>query len=610
MLSDRARQARLARARRREAKQAPDLARHINSVNDTARQCATHYAGFLFLAGGLFILISGTTHEDLLRETPVQMPLFNIGVPLKTFYVLAPLIFLILHVNLLNKLAQLRTQFQELGPPEARPGLRTHLFQFDYALLLGGFVGKFSERVVLGFIVGLTLFVMPVMLLIYAQYKFLPYHSDVITWWHRCIVTFDMCVLIFFHVAIAPAPTLRRTFFRAASTVLCAIALFTSWGFLTPPDRLLDRWMGSSAWNMAEKAIDLKRNISMPATYLRNVQMQGLLLSDAQTKEAGERTLRDTSGLKLSGRDLRYADLSGADLRGASLATASLQNAMLAGVDLSFSDIRGTDFSSANLRHAKLVGSIGIPWKFNDNYRLESSLITAAGGLERSDHLEEHEIEKRTSFEGAILEYADLSYANLSYALLSRSNLFGSTASSTMFREGDLQYANLASSQMKGANFVRAKLGGGRLESALMQGAVFVVAEMRGTNLYRANLVAADFSNADLSGANLSYARLYVSKFEEAKLIGTSLYRAYVVGGDFSGANLTGAYFRETHALGAIFSGANLQSADFRYSALSGAQILNSNLTLADFSDVAVERPIRKDFYPDFDAAVLIYLEA
>ncbi|MEX2247990.1 MAG: hypothetical protein WD671_00030, partial [Parvibaculum sp.] len=167
MLSERTRQARLARARRRETgKAAPDPTRHINSVNDTARQCATHYAGFLFLAGGLFILISGTTHEDLLRETPVQMPLFDIGVPLKTFYVLAPLIFLILHVNLLNKLAQLRAQATLLGTDEVRPGLRIHLFQFDYALLFGGFAENHRERIVLWIIVGATVFVMPVALLI------------------------------------------------------------------------------------------------------------------------------------------------------------------------------------------------------------------------------------------------------------------------------------------------------------------------------------------------------------------------------------------------------------------------------------------------------------
>ena len=79
----------------------------LDSVNATAKIARTSLLFFLVVALYLLIIVGTTTDLMLLRGEIVALPLMEVGVPVVAFYSVAPLIFLLLHSNLLLRLCQL-----------------------------------------------------------------------------------------------------------------------------------------------------------------------------------------------------------------------------------------------------------------------------------------------------------------------------------------------------------------------------------------------------------------------------------------------------------------------------------------------------------------------
>ena len=103
--SDRSRKMRVARALRRRVTSLP-LAAKANDLEALKKtvEDATSISGGLWLSGSLagpfYIVIAAgaVTHIDLLLENPVKLPfLLNIELPLKAFFFLAPILFLVSH---------------------------------------------------------------------------------------------------------------------------------------------------------------------------------------------------------------------------------------------------------------------------------------------------------------------------------------------------------------------------------------------------------------------------------------------------------------------------------------------------------------------------------
>src|ERR1051326_6722244 len=84
----------------------------IASINEAAGYCRTLWATFIGYEATIFILVSSTTQDDLLRETPIKLPLFNVesGIPLLLFFVISPLLLVLFHLNLLLKLDRKSTR--------------------------------------------------------------------------------------------------------------------------------------------------------------------------------------------------------------------------------------------------------------------------------------------------------------------------------------------------------------------------------------------------------------------------------------------------------------------------------------------------------------------
>jgi cytochrome b subunit of formate dehydrogenase len=78
-----------------------DVAALERSVNDSATRVSTIWVSYLIFALYLLITTGTATHRQLFLEAPVKLPALNIDLPLYSFFVLAPILFVLLHLYVL-----------------------------------------------------------------------------------------------------------------------------------------------------------------------------------------------------------------------------------------------------------------------------------------------------------------------------------------------------------------------------------------------------------------------------------------------------------------------------------------------------------------------------
>lgn len=126
----------------------------------------------------------------------VSLPLLDVGIPILAFYILTPWIVLLLHFNLLLQLHLLATKLHTfdaaLNNIEAtteRDAYRDQLFPFLFSHMLIGHHHERLARWLLKLAIWVTVLFLPLLFLVVTQTRFLPYHSETITWSHRIAVT-------------------------------------------------------------------------------------------------------------------------------------------------------------------------------------------------------------------------------------------------------------------------------------------------------------------------------------------------------------------------------------------------------------------------------------
>ena len=176
------------------------------ALKHSAERVQTLWFSFLTFMLYLAIATGTTTHRMLFLETPLNLPVLNIALPLLGFYILTPVIFVVLHFYMLLNLVLLaRTAksfedvlvraFPEDG--EARENFRMRIENTLFVqLLVGGRLEREGLNAkLLSLMALITLALAPVALLLMIQIKFLPYHSEWITWWHRFLLLADIALV-------------------------------------------------------------------------------------------------------------------------------------------------------------------------------------------------------------------------------------------------------------------------------------------------------------------------------------------------------------------------------------------------------------------------------
>jgi uncharacterized protein YjbI with pentapeptide repeats len=497
----------------------------LEAVNHSSDTAHTGWLIFLAIMAYLVIAVAGVTHKDLLLETPVSLPILQVDIQLTQFFQFAPVVLVLMHLGLVSQLTLLARETLEfdyairlLEATDRRTHpLRLELNNFFFVQAIAG---PYRSRVMSAFLHGmswLTLVVLPVVLLIYIQVVFLPYHDVAITWTHRIALLVDIAMLISIGIFLMRAETsfmqafLRTSSAHPVSFVATIFVLLLVWMvsffFATIPGEALDRTTQRVLGLNNEDETGPPRYVSGFAVPFLSFGSEGSLLGvfkrnleviDTDLVSDKEQTAGEPS-ISLRNRDLRYARLDRSDLHQ---------------VDFTGADLRGASLIGADLRGAWLQCA--------DVTQLILSEDREAAGCT---------IARRVKFTRARLDGAQMSGVDLRGAKLDEARLEGAV----------LSYALL-----QGANFSSARLDKADLTGGVQaQGANFLVANLQGADLTGAQLHGADLSNADLTGAGLAYARLDLANLRDANLDGAVLYRASLLGADLVNASVAGADLRE-----------------------------------------------------------------
>ncbi len=154
------------------------------ALNHSAERVQTLWFSFLTFMVYLAVATGTTTHRMLFLESPLNLPVLNIALPLLGFYILTPVIFVVLHFYMLLNLVLLaRTArtfedtllraFPDDGEP--RENFQNTLF---VQLLVGGRLEREGTNAkLLSLMALISLALAPVALLLMFEIMFLPYHS-------------------------------------------------------------------------------------------------------------------------------------------------------------------------------------------------------------------------------------------------------------------------------------------------------------------------------------------------------------------------------------------------------------------------------------------------
>lgn len=495
----------------------------LEAVNNSSDTAHTGWLIFLAIMTYLMIAVAGVTHEALLLETPVQLPILQVKIQLKQFFQFAPILLVLFHLGILAQLVLLARKTLEFdhairlleASDRRNHPLRLELHNFFFVQSIAG-----PERsaVMSGFLYlmsWLTIVILPVVLLLYMQASFLPYHDTTTTWINRVALLFDIALLLFIGVFLMRVETsFFQAFWRStathpvsalATTAVLAIVAYLSFFAATVPDERLDRmsrdmlaWAGVQNAGAAQQSGFLLPFLAPSADgTLFGIFRRNLVVTDADPV-AGMRRRGGEKTLNLRGRDIRYAKLDRTDLQGADLTGARLDGASLVGANL-----QGAWLNCAEIDRLLL----------NDD--------RAAGKCPSARD-------------------ADFSKAQLSGAHMAGIDLRGARLDEAQLEGADLANALLAGASFSSARLEKADLTGG-VEA---QGANFLNAALQGADLTGARLQFADFSSAAMQGAVLNYAQLQGAVLRDADLEAASLQRVKLQGADMTGMKMTGADLR------------------------------------------------------------------
>ncbi len=491
----------------------------LEAVNRSSNSANTAWLIYLALVSYILITIAGIGHKELLLNSDITLPILQVRIELTRFFLFAPILLVLIHMGLIGQLVLLARKTLEFAASIRMletTDQRTHplRLELDNFFFVQAIAGPERSRIV-GFLLKamawLTLVVLPVLLLLYIQLVFLPYHDITITWTHRLVLMADVVLLVFVGVFLWRLETsFFSAFWRAGrhnplsltltALLLAAVATFSLFVATIPGERLdaaARQANGRGPGRILSYAVP---GLGVPAEgALLGLFPRNLNVTDADFVVDKDAASGEPS-LNLRGRDLRHARLDRTDLHQADLTGANLEGASFVG-----SDLRGAWMGCADLNQLLLTDS-----------RSVARCVGARG-------------------------------ANFSKARLSGARMAGIDAREARLEAAQLDGAQLAQALMSGANLAGARLDLADLTGASLQGANLLLASLQGAELTGAKPQMADFTSASLQGANLSLAGLEGAVLRDAELDGANLRMAALFGADLTGARLQGSDLTGAH---------------------------------------------------------------
>ncbi len=571
----------------------------LESANAASGISRTLYTALMSLSAYLVVVVASTDHVQLLLYNPLTLPLINIEIDLRGFYVWMPWLYLVMHAYMLLNLSLLTDKldhFDECCGALAQPDRihlrkRLHVMAFTQ-FLAGQHRGVFGG--VLSFLTWFSVAVMPVGLLLVLQLDFLPaqdrgvligqrwamliaalvslYFWNVILqkrrramlpkgwklpYWRRRNLTGHflwlfalMAVYLSVYVAVVPLGAWEREihagFFNYHGIPAGEVVYSdTSGRIYYAREEIRTRWNTQISNAVTRWSLNQRYCESLAA--MLTPRCQTWWLFDRERTWLGMRRSLVVSDEVITRNTLGAADINA--LVGARDDESGLAEVMTRVVGRKFREGR-------SLRFARL-DRIALPKAGLRLAQLQGAYLG-----------------------GAQLHYADLRGAQLQHASLGKVRAQGVDFSNAqlshgIFLDAQLREARFDRADMQSAYMVNAILKNANLTSVRLSAANLNGAQFQGARLDRANLEGVEAGSIGLQGASLSGAKLQSADLRNAKLQGAYLLAASMEGINLQDAQLQGAYLER-----AQLQGANLEGAQ-----LNGVFAIGVSLSAAEFGD-------------------------
>lgn len=604
--------------------------RLIEAINESSGAARTAWLFYLALMAYFLVAIASVGHQDLLLNSPVELPFLGINIDLVKFFAFAPAILLLVHFGVYHQHVFLSRKARHLDDAfrkreranRALPRsdeLRTRVHSYFFTQIHAG--GERSALVAasLHLMNDVSFVLLPIILFLYFQIAFLPYHDYDMTNLHRLYLLADLLMIALMQSWMRKAQPsasslamIRRGGVRFAMNLGSLAVLFFSVCVATVPDDIGDRYLST---------LPAPFSVPVPMKITCHDTMPGpdLGLCDfledepvpefADNKSTGRRAfiltafffegqprLSTGTASSIFSRNLIVTDtnlsvartdyteaISGEGRNRAvtpNQRTIERVNLSLRGRDLRYalferSNFTGADFTASWLDGASFRGAVMRQATFSCARKPLKSVI---GG--RYSHCARAFL---ANFEGADLSHTDMSGACFSGSRLKTANLEGAN-----FYKADLQFAQLDFANMRGADLSWSKLGGSRFLEADLRYSTFRFARFEGAPVEE--LAALRDSTAEESFADDECGRLLpdrlFERFKEREKRTTTvvLRKADLALADLRLANLQGADLRSARLIGADLVLTQLQTARLIESDLTGANLSFAHLHGANLS--------------------------
>ena len=631
----------------------PKAADMLERVRAEAAELRSFTITFLSLLLYVAIIISSTTHEQILRIAPVKLPLLGVDIPIVGFYWFMPGFLFFLHLYILlqhylfSQLAfRFRAALKRETDEETRNHLRRSLGNLPFLHWLAGRHNGFINFLMTAITV-VSLIIWPVWTFWWLQAAFLPYHDNTIVWTQRAFLLLDAALLAYLWAKILDdkddagrwwKPWLAPFFYGLAKPVQAAVrrairwlnrpSRLAAWVRRLCPDRIIDR-LRPRFGNGADTSTAPLNPITLTAVFYRWLLAAFLLLmlflsvmvstipdsreeqwllawipdswitasEDRNNRRLFDWTARLHEQRRIAMDDSERNDYDPGRIHECRENNASDKQAQAAGAQPAKPESAQKCYwidspfpRNLILREKLLIANQGLAAEVRGG-------LSAAADASKADDLAKAE---GLSLQGRHLEYADFSQSSMPNADLSRARLKAANLSGTKLEKAHLERAqlpgaDLSFAQLTGAHLQGAQLPGADLSWAQLPGANLSEAQLPGADLSEAQLPGADLSWAQLPGANLSWAQLSGADLTFAQLPGANLSKAQLPGANLSVAQLTGANLSVAQLTGANLFEAKLPGADLSWSQLPGANLSEAQLSGANLSRAQLPGAILKN---------------
>ena len=590
------------------------------AAEETIKNVRDYLFQLLLVGTYLALTFAGTSDVQLLKGDVVKLPLIDVGIPIVGFYLIAPGLYLLLHLNLLlqigalgQKLRAYRAEVMATDSAEVERAERTKLITFPLSRAIMGGEPSRPMALLVNLYTWTAVLFLPVALLIFALVRFLPYHEAGVTWAHRAYLIADLTLAwIILPRALSSAerssawwaaygrsfvalpvwnalialfkppqtPMLRIPSRGALSLTGASLASLIFLWAATFPGEWLDRLKlehpnalasiahaAAPAMWPAPAAESGRRCRSGPCDWLTyelfesswTVLRRNLNLRGANLV-SNESKPEDIAAVRTAVRIKGYEARGKIDSSLEKIGGLGLQNR-----DLRYADLRDAFMPKADLRGARLDGvdARNAMLAFAD---FRPAIVRRRGECfaeNPSQIIRIDDEEDRLQFEGNEKRQESVDVSDMGHGLI------GEFYCRTRAPGANFGHAYLVGSRFDLALIRQAKFANAQVSEAVFslanaQKAWFRLAVGRGAIFNRTNLLFADFSGADMSGASFVRARLEMSDFSYAILEAADFSLARLVAALFRGAILRGSKFHPSE-VGAIAT----DGADFEYADVS-----------------------------------------